>query len=886
MTPTVEQCMDAVAESVPWANGMVWEIADGTLGGTCFAIVGGTGAFQPATQYMSCLRYRDPGTPCANCPAGRFSTSTTSCDVCPVGRHAPAGSTSAADCEVCLAGWVDADADPATPCVPCPEGTFSNTTGRSLECDSCPRGSTSGMRSLALQECKPTVAVVWGECEPCASQLERNINTVGDTLGIFADSTMPFCVDQVVVKVHVVLYGNEMVWQFDGGESFEYTADHEGDVYFHFANMSLAQQQHTFTFIDTFGDGWHGGWWELQNVCGGRIGGGPVDGLVSGTGGSLSFSTSDMCCDCMDDPDEILKSMYTSCELFLGDLSGDCEADASILVDMAGTTAKQLCPVTCGACNAVALNTTLRSCGLCPVGFGLDEISNTYEDLDECERNNGGCDPLMGFLNEVGEWNIQPCTNTPGSFTCNACPEGFETIGSSCRLASMATANRSDIANVLLAPVSLVINGPAEALVDGSDAQLTYMWAVQTDIAAALQVNDPFSIVLDNVRMPETLRRQMQEGTIELEFDLLFNSDDAPELVVAMLQQLADSNSRLMTSDATSQLLADQKPAIKFVCPSGKVRLEGESLCRKCPSPMFASAERGVCLDCPLFQSPTERGDECTCQAGYYAANQFDVQCFESGFEESAADGDAICAVCPPCADCDTDATGVPLPKTGWHDPFDDQTSKIHLFACPEEDSCLGAAGNQWEAGQCAEHHAGYLCNSCSDGYGMSELSGCKPCEEAASGSRVAIVLSIFMVCVVILWTVGQKFWKGCNSQHLIRCAFQPARIVVSYCQIVGQLGDVLDFSYPPLFGSVIDAIRPFIEIWSLLFRALGSSDCLGFKGFAAMWNLRVWVLPLVLSGFVVMIYLYNRIRQPEKAAREFPGHMFLVIFFCCKYRN
>ena len=101
---------------------------------------------------------------------------------------------------------------------------ISNITGRSVECDSCPRGSTSGMRSLAVEECKPTVAAVWANVSHVLL-VERNISTVNDTLEIFADSTLPFCVDEVVAKVHVVM-GNEMVWEFDDGEAFAYTGDH------------------------------------------------------------------------------------------------------------------------------------------------------------------------------------------------------------------------------------------------------------------------------------------------------------------------------------------------------------------------------------------------------------------------------------------------------------------------------------------------------------------------------------------------------------------------------------------------------------------------------------------------------------------------------------
>ena len=338
-------------------------------------------------------------------------------------------------------------------------------------------------------------------------------------------------------------------------------------------------------------------------------------------------------------------------------------------------------------------------------------------------------------------------------------------------------------------------------------------------------------------------------------------------------------------------------------CPDGKISSAGLD-CEDCPVGRVANSEQSECDLCPTgtyhdtlgepckvcseaLMTPNEDRNACVCPKGLYETARFDVQCFAREFDPADVEmHSTTCTECPPCADCTSDPNGVPLPKDGWHE-YDNanSTRMLHIFGCPDESSCLGSSVIE-QAGQCAEFHAGVMCNSCSDGYGMSATSGCQPCEEAASPGRVAIVLSIFVVSLVIVWTLVQKFWKGFSSQHLLRCAFQPARIVVSYCQIVGQLGDVLNFAYPPLFGGVIDAIRPIIEIWSLLFRALGSSDCLGFRGFVSMWNLRIWGLPLVLCGFVILVYLYNRIRQPEKAAQELPGHMFLVVFFCCKYGN
>jgi hypothetical protein len=59
-----------------------------------------------------------------------------------------------------------------------------------------------------------------------------------------------------------------------------------------------------------------------------------------------------------------------------------------------------------------------RSCGKCPSGYeGTGDTKCV--DFDECGEKNGGCDATV------------VCTNTPGSFTCGKCPTGFTGGGAS-----------------------------------------------------------------------------------------------------------------------------------------------------------------------------------------------------------------------------------------------------------------------------------------------------------------------------------------------------------------------------------------------------------------------------------------------------------------------
>jgi hypothetical protein len=102
--------------------------------------------------------------------------------------------------------------------------------------------------------------------------------------------------------------------------------------------------------------------------------------------------------------------------------------------------------------------------------------------------------------------------------------------------------------------------------------------------------------------------------------------------------------------------------------------------------------------------------------------------------------------------------------------------------------------------------------------------------------------------------------------------------------QVTSQLGDVLSFQYPPAFNAVIDAIRPIMDVWGLLFRALGSSECFGLIGFTSRWTLRVVVLPVILSVIVGTVYCIEKGSNPGKAGSHAKGNLFFAVFFVSLY--
>ena len=81
----------------------------------------------------------------------------------------------------------------------------------------------------------------------------------------------------------------------------------------------------------------------------------------------------------------------------------------------------------------------------------------------------------------------------------------------------------------------------------------------------------------------------------------------------------------------------------------------------------------------------------------------------------------------------------------------------------------------------------------------------------------------------------------------------------------------------------MIEKLRPLMDVWGLLFRALGPSECFAIRGFTARWLLRILGLPAVLGAAVFLYYLFDRRDNNQaKAKANAKGNIFLAIFFCC----
>ena len=236
----------------------------------------------------------------------------------------------------------------------------------------------------------------------------------------------------------------------------------------------------------------------------------------------------------------------------------------------------------------------------------------------------------------------------------------------------------------------------------------------------------------------------------------------------------------------------------------------------------------------------------CACADGFHNASQQLSVCFDAGYDSgeyqaalarhrSELIAGQICEACPTdalgqrCFDCaqgiqPTLAAGYTIPQLPGRTSrrlLQQNDQQIQLaFRCHDEleFAIIRCPANPATPGQCAVGYEGYLCQTCSEGYGMKPSQRCEPCAGAGFTAKSLLILLVIVASVTLVVGVGIRYWRKFPFKLAVRCAFQPMRIVITYAQVTSQLGDVLSFQYPPAFATVVDAIRPIMDVGSLSF--------------------------------------------------------------------
>ena len=272
-------------------------------------------------------------------------------------------------------------------------------------------------------------------------------------------------------------------------------------------------------------------------------------------------------------------------------------------------------------------------------------------------------------------------------------------------------------------------------------------------------------------------------------------------------------------------------------CATGKY--SGLGLCNQCGAGSHASETgQAVCQPCPDKTRPNIDSTGCLCAMGSYNETAGVHVCFSRGFDEeyfndavtsheSSARSSALdCAGCPQdqggdeCLRCTGGQTmiapgyTIPVLPEGSEMTTDFSSEIMLVFRCHHkmevaEKRCPGTPLNETAGlthhrvttSGCAPGFEGYICGECAPDFGMSTSQECEPCGDTGFTWKSVGVLAGTLGGALVGFAILSLFWRQFSLKHVIRCAFQPMRILITYSQVTSQLGDVRSLSPQLRFG-------------------------------------------------------------------------------------
>jgi hypothetical protein len=246
-------------------------------------------------------------------------------------------------------------------------------------------------------------------------------------------------------------------------------------------------------------------------------------------------------------------------------------------------------------------------------------------------------------------------------------------------------------------------------------------------------------------------------------------------------------------------------------------------VCEPCPAGLVTDTDNVRCDECGVHRTAVATASQtrsiCSCTQGYYNQSDSVHVCFRDGYSTSheqevlgrrqnaqASTGQscATCAKDTEDEECVTCTVGsLPVLRAGYTavqlsssrrqlQSHDSNLAVSFIFRCHHdlEIAALRCPGGDIEA-SCAEGYEGYTCGSCVDGYGMSADKECLLCEANEITVGGVLLLVVVLLAFALILAIVGKYWMRFPWRHVLRCAAQPTRILITYTQVTSQLGDV-----------------------------------------------------------------------------------------------
>eukprot|EP01046_Picozoa_sp_COSAG06_P029962 COSAG06_NODE_2818_length_6234_cov_4.107253_1_plen_1276_part_10 len=373
-------------------------------------------------------------------------------------------------------------------------------------------------------------------------------------------------------------------------------------------------------------------------------------------------------------------------------------------------------------------------------------------------------------------------------------------------------------------------------------------------------------------------------------------------------------------------------------CPAGNIRVSGPA-CVHCGYGKIANPEHTSCETCPEGQVPSiemngENENGCVCMRGWYLhsagtsnatrgserahLNGAPIMCHVSEYTEQSFPGQG-CTRCGACVDCygavapsvRADFVRIIGPNPdGMPSNRQSGSAPVSIFKCIYDSGCfadsfIGANLTGCKTCDdkrrslplttaCQKTYTGHFCSQCVDDYELQQVAGselfvCVPCSslQEVGFLGVAVVLCVLVVisqrnCILSIIEIHPA--QARMGQSMIRSMWQPFRIIITYAQVAGEIGGVLNFSAPEMIKSVFKSLSNMLSVVDVV----ASAKCLGVDTFHYKWRLQVLFIPVMLMLGPLVLWLFKRRKDPTAASNNLTSHSFFVIFFCypriCRY--
>ncbi len=480
-------------------------------------------------------------------------------------------------------------------------------------------------------------------------------------------------------------------------------------------------------------------------------------------------------------------------------------------------------------------------------------------------------------------------------------------------------AGNSSSSNLLIQTSLRLTAIDSAASIEGTLQHRSLATMFAAELASSLGIGRSEVYVATIIAVESDGRRQMQTEHQDSIVAFVMVSSHSVSVLRNLQDQLNDPSSPLLNSPTTSMIDPNVKPIFSFVCQPGTIRTVGAAQCYPCPAEKVPNIEQSGCTACGLGTTPSLDGTTCICDLGWYSYSepqygsfQQAIVCHEAEFENLPRSLTPGCNKCGQCVSCNYPDVvvapgyvrifGPPITETRRRLQGDLQPPPISIFRCVFEHGCHAVGtvfANQTGCKTCNQKirslplntgcqypFTGHFCSKCIDGYEIETTNmdyKCVRCGDAINSDWWTPC--VFLVLVAVLVALRKRLLKLLVPrpeklaiiQAIIRSGIQPARIMITYAQITGALGPILEFAPPEMFKGFADT---FASVFRLSFLdVFASTQCLGVDTFHHRFVLQVAVMPLVVLLSPTILFLIQRMKDPTIDAAAVRGQLFFAVF-------